>query len=114
MLACGLDDHAMVSQAVLWRDGVEVWSVSHVGSEGGRERTLEGAPPPLLAELTARSAARYAEQPEGTDFAFDVPIDLAASLTAFRHDEGPDEGFEELEDVRPAPARKGFFARFFG
>ncbi|MER8406275.1 hypothetical protein [Mesorhizobium sp. M1307] len=45
------------------------------------------------------------EDSKGTDvdLVFDLPLDLAAELTGFRHDEGsPDNVFFELKE-KPAP-----------
>jgi hypothetical protein len=77
------------SLATEWRDGKLLWSASHDGSEGGDELSVEGALPEVFEELKHEAIAAQAEAgPEGElDFIFDIPLDLAADVTGFRHDE---------------------------
>lgn len=87
------------SLATEWRDGAQVWSVSHDGSEGGDQLAVEGQLPEVFEELHQEAVAAQEEsRKEGgeVDFVFDIPLDLAAEVTGFRHDE---MGFDD--DIPP-------------
>jgi hypothetical protein len=97
--------------ATEWRDGAQVWSVSHDGSEGGDRLDVEGVLPEVFEELrqeamAVSSSAEGDDPGEGVNLAFDMPLDLAAELTGFRHDElGFDDditAFTALEYIRMA------------
>jgi hypothetical protein len=78
------------SLAMEWLDGKQVWSLSHDGSEGGDQLAVEGVLPDVFEELHQEAVAAQAESlKEGgeVDFVFDIPLDLAAEITGFRHDE---------------------------
>ncbi len=118
VVCCYLEEHVMVSRAAGWRDGDRIWSVLHDAQEGSvADLQVEGAAPPPLGPLAAAARAEQAATPEGVDFLFDVPIDLAKALTAFRHDEAEREYElrEPAPDAEPPRDRRGsFLARWFG
>jgi len=92
----------MNSLATEWVDGKQVWSLAHDGSEGGDSLEVEGQLPEIFEELKQEAIAAQAEsEREGgcVDFVFDIPLDLAADLTGFRHDE---MGFDD--DIPPFTA----------
>ncbi len=91
--------------ATEWRDGKLVWSVSHDGSDGGEELAVEGQLPEVFEELKQEAIAAQTElrtdadgedEGEEVNFVFDIPLDLAAEITGFRHDE---LGFDD--DIPP-------------
>ncbi len=96
LVAVVVHDDTANSLATEWRDGKQVWSVSHDGSEGGDRLDVEGVLPDVFEELKQEAAA-VAE--EGVEAVFDLPLDLAAEVTGFRHDE---MGFDD--DVEPFTA----------
>ena len=88
LVAAVVHEDAMNALATEWRDGRQVWSVSHDGSEGGDTLEVEGALPDVFEELKQEAMAATAEVEGGSgNFAFDIPLDLAAEVTGFRHDE---------------------------
>ncbi len=100
LVACVVHEGAMSSLATEWRDGKQVWSVSHDGSEGGDTLEVEGTLPEVFEELKAEALAVQAEaEGEPVDHVFDIPLDLAAEVTGFRHDE---MGFDD--DIAPFTA----------
>lgn len=99
LVACMVHEGSMNSLATEWSDGRQVWSVSHDGSEGGDRLDVEGALPEVFEELKREAVALGAEGGESVDFVFDIPLDLAAELTGFRHDE---MGFDD--DIPPFTA----------
>ena len=98
LVAAVIHEGSMNSLATEWRDGRQVWSAAHDGSDGGDKLEVEGELPEIFQELQQEAAAAQAEAgPEGgIDFAFDIPLDLAADITGFRHDE---MGFDD--DIGP-------------
>lgn len=108
LVAAAVHEGTMNSLAVEWRDGKQVWSVSHDGTEGGDRLDVEGQLPEVFEELKAEAMAAQAESEKeggGVDFAFDIPLDLAAEITGFRHDE---LGFDD--DIEPFTVLERLFA----
>ena len=99
LIAAVIHEGTSSSLATEWRDGRQVWSVSHDGSEGGDQLAVEGQLPDVFEELHQEAVAAQAEsRKEGgeVNFVFDIPLDLAAEVTGFRHDE---MGFDD--DIPP-------------
>ncbi len=90
----------MVSAASCWRDGRQLWKVTHDAQDplGLEHLAIEGAPPPELTRIHTEALQELRADPDPCDYLFDVPVNLAAEVVGFRHDEG-DYQFEEL---RPA------------
>lgn len=99
LVAVALDEGSMNSIAMEWKDGRQVWSAAHDGSEGGDRLDVEGQLPAIFEELQSEATAIAAEGGEGVDVVFDIPLDLAAEITGFRHDE---MGFDD--DIPPFTA----------
>jgi hypothetical protein len=111
VVAAWVEEHSMVSAAYGYRDGQEIWSIAHDAAKGLGDLRATGALPDCFERLA--QAARAAKSPDGPDFLFDVPVDVARELTGFRHDQDLAGGFEVLEfvgektpPVPPAPARR--------
>lgn len=99
LVATVVHEDSSNSLAMEWRDGKQVWSLSHDGSEGGDQLAVEGTLPDVFEELHQEAVAAQEEsRKEGgeVDFVFDIPLDLAAEITGFRHDE---MGFDD--DIPP-------------
>jgi hypothetical protein len=95
LVACIVHEGSSNSLASEWRDGKQLWSVSHDGSEGGDTLGVEGQLPEVFEEFREEAALVEAEGDAG-DLVFDLPLDLAAEVTGFRHDE---LGFDD--DIEP-------------
>jgi hypothetical protein len=80
----------MASAAYGYRRGRRQWEVVHDSSYGRDDVAITGRPPPQLAEIHRRLADRNEKQdPDAwprVDYLFDVPVELAASETGYRHD----------------------------
>ena len=102
LVAAVVHEATMNSLATEWNDGKQVWSLAHDGSEGGDSLEVEGQLPDVFKELKQEAIAAQAESEKeggGVDFVFDIPLDVAAEITGFRHDE---MGFDD--DIPPFTA----------
>ncbi|RYZ15060.1 MAG: hypothetical protein EON61_01090 [Alphaproteobacteria bacterium] len=98
VVAVALDEESLNAMAIEWMDGKLVWSAAYDGSEGGEELAIEGKLPAVFEELQHEASALQAEG-GGAEHVFDIPLDLAADVTGFRHDE---LGFDD--DIGPFTA----------
>ena len=102
LVAAVVHEATMNSVATEWNDGKQVWSLAHDGSEGGESLEVEGQLPDVFEELKQEAIAAQSESEKeggGVDFVFDIPLDVAAEITGFRHDE---MGFDD--DIPPFTA----------
>ena len=91
------DEGSMNSLAMEWIDRRQIWSVFHDGSEGEPTLAVDGDLPEAFESIRARLMA---QAEPGVDHVFDIPLDLAAGITGFRHDQvDEDAGFTVLEPV---------------
>ncbi|HKV25087.1 MAG TPA: hypothetical protein VJN93_10900 [Candidatus Acidoferrum sp.] len=121
VVGCFVEEHVMFSSAACWKDGQQVWRVFHNGGDEGAEHLETSGR--LPAEFESIRKQQFAKQQEenaagdelGVDHVFEIPLNLAKSLTGFRHDDPlsglVDDGFEALETAKPPT---GFFGRLFG
>ncbi|MEY2757734.1 MAG: hypothetical protein RIR33_1512 [Pseudomonadota bacterium] len=99
LVAALVHEEAANTLSTEWKDGRQVWSVSHDGGEGGDQLAVEGKLPDVFEELKHEAEAAQKESEKeggGVNFVFDIPLDLAAEITGFRHDE---MGFDD--DIPP-------------
>ncbi len=83
VIAVHVHEGIMFSGVEFYRDGAPVWSVTHNAQEGTHDLETEGILPETFAEIRARLTDR-----EGAaDYIFDIPIEMAMTLTGFRHDQ---------------------------
>jgi hypothetical protein len=105
VVACSIEEHVMFISASLWRDGNELWSVTHRGGDfGDTDLVVKGAPPDNFEDVRARC---FSAQEQGrhdilrVDYVADIPLILAESITGFRHDTSNPEivasGFRALQ-----------------
>ena len=130
VLGVQIEEHVMFSGLRAFRDGAEVWSVTHDCNHGLDHAAVTGTPPallqPIIDNLRAQQAAEGGDDAE-VDMVFDAPIEAAAAICGFRHDGGEDEDvpepvFTELKPVGSArgsggtvtASGGGFFSRLFG
>jgi hypothetical protein len=109
VVACYVEEHVMSSGAAHWRAGQRVWSVDHDAGAGILRLKVRGEPPPAFAEIHDR--LRSEQETAGgesakVDHMFDVPVELAKSLTGYCHeDELGERPFEVLAQTQTAPKR---------
>ncbi len=85
---CFVEEHVMVTVASFWRDGRQIWRVTHDGQEAMNHLSIVGDVPPTFASIRDKYLAKQAAEPEGdVDHIFDIPVELARELTGFRHDQ---------------------------
>jgi len=103
VVACGVEEHVMISWAMGWRAGRREWLVYHEAERGVRHLYADGNPPPAFEAIPQRQVARQGGTAKAdVDYVFDVPVELARELTGFRYDQqvegGEFKGFERLVD----------------
>lgn len=99
------EEHVMVSSAAGWRDGKEIWSITHDSQVGCDHLETIGNLPEEFGAISQRFKDQQRNY-EGTDFIFEIAIEVACALTGFRYDgnnEGgyPVESFDILERIKP-------------
>ena len=115
----------MVSVATGWKDGQRVWSVTHDAQRDMEHLQTEGELPAVFTSI--RDRLRSEQQKAGgrkadVDYIFDVPVELAQTLTGYRHDADiPGAGtdpFEVLAETSSSASastgRPSFLKRLFG
>jgi len=116
-VTCDVEEHVMVSIATGWREGRRIWWVGHDGQRDGAHLEAQGELPPAFAEIRDRSRAeqRTADaQQEGVDFIFEIPVQLAKSLTGYRHDEVTSWAEGEPFEVLSERASTSWLGRLLG
>jgi hypothetical protein len=88
MVTCFVEEHVMYSAATGWRGGKKVWSIIHESDKGIDHLETEGDLPPMFGSI--RDRLRLEQEAAGgkdaeVDFFFSVPVELAGTLTGFRH-----------------------------
>ena len=103
VVAVAIEEHVMVGGAEYWRDGQRRWGVMHDAQQAIEHLLVDGVPPPEFHRI--REAAFAAQAAEGAapeaDHIFDVPLELAAQLTGYRHDKITEVAFDVLESASP-------------
>lgn len=99
VIAAMVEEHVMFSSAEEWANGERVWGAIHVSDAGLYHIGVEGALPEAYAAIHQRHFDKQEQdggKDAGVDHIIDIPLELAASVTGYRHDqEGPT--FHELE-----------------
>lgn len=91
VVGTAINETAMVSEVVAYKNGKLDWSVIHDASVGRSHLQMEGAPPREVHALL--ETARAKRQP-GIDHVFGVPIDLVGMVMGF--DFSAEHRFETL------------------
>jgi len=99
VIAAMVEEHVMCSSAEEWSNGERVWGLSHLSDAGILHLGVEGALPEAYHAIHQK---QFDEQEKAggkkadVDHIIDIPLDLAAAITGYRHDmEGPT--FNEME-----------------
>ena len=95
VIACFVDEHVMVSSASGWKDGSELWSVTHDAQENDDHLEVRGEPPAGFGAIRDR-LIKQQEEEGGADFIFDIPNSLAKEITGYHYDERPEITFENF------------------
>lgn len=99
---------SMSIDIVLYADGREVWRVEHDSVRDPDHMDHRGELPPefpgILASLREQHERAAAEEEE-VDYLFNVPVELGALVTGFRHDTREPEGivYTVLKAAPPSP-----------
>ena len=117
VVSCFVEDHVMFSSATAWKNGRQLWRVVH---DGGEDKVLHlETSGDLPAEFESIRKELFAKQEQEAsepddlkvDHVYDLPAELAKTLTGFRHDQDTPgisgDVFEVLE-------QEGIFNRLFG
>lgn len=103
VIAAMVEEHVMFSSAEEWSNGERVWGVIHVPDAGLYHIGVEGSLPDAYGAIHQRQFTEQEKdggQDAGVDHIIDIPLELAAAITGFRHDHaGPP--FHELEAKDP-------------
>ena len=96
-ITCVVLEHAMVSYASLWQDGRHVWQIRHDATQGKQHLEASGDLPSAFRKIhdvaIDQQQARDKFGQRRVDYLFDVPLDTAAALTAYRHDHAIESDF---------------------
>ena len=89
VVACQVHEGIMVSAAYGYERGAERWALMHNSENGIRDLSVSGLPPPAFQQIRDRlSQEQEADGGESAsvDYFFDIPVDTAESLCAYKHD----------------------------
>jgi hypothetical protein len=99
-ITCVVLEHAMVSYASLWQDGRFAWQIRHDPSQGDEHLEALGDLPAAFAGFRdiaidkRRAQKAHNRSGEwGVDYVFDVPLDVADTITGYRCDRGVENDF---------------------
>jgi hypothetical protein len=108
-VSCVVLEHAMISHASLWQ-GREIWQVHHQPSKEQPEHLdFWGDLPPSFIGTWEAALQKQREQNAtrklgdwGVDYIFDVPLDVAAEITGYRHNRaGGEDANREVSTLEP-------------
>ena len=98
-----------------------VWTVTHDAGKGIQHLAVEGDVPTEFSTIKDRLQSKQKEaggDKANVDHLFDAPVELAQSLTGFRHDQdidGADKAPFEVLSSRSVPKKKtSWFKSLFG
>jgi hypothetical protein len=91
LASCQVEEHVMFSAAHGFAEGAHAWSVWHDGGEVGPYDIHASGEPPAQFEAIKRRLQEEQDANGGeagdVDFGFDIPVELAADVTSYRHDQ---------------------------
>ncbi len=107
LVSCSAEEHTMASASAGWSNGKIVWSIDHDSYHGLEHLQTIGKLPPMFAEIRDRLLTQQAHEDEGgTDYVFDIAIEVAQELTGFRHDQEIPGLSEKPFEILLEPAKK--------
>ena len=128
VVACFVEEHCVESSAAAWRNGQLVWSVTHNAQKSKKHFETAGELPAAFPEIRDRWQARQNAEDAAikrVDYIFEIPVEVAHTVTGFRHDRdlpGLKESPYEIlaESDRPVTGgekplkKKSWFRHLFG
>jgi hypothetical protein len=111
-VACFVDEHAMVSSSVGWKNGRKMWTATHDAQQGRDHLKLRGEFPSLFGPILENGKAK--QKADGPDYLFDVPIALARELSGFSYDKEIPGLNGEPYEVLTAGQQKSLLSRVLG
>ncbi len=107
LVGCQVEEHVMFSKAWGAMGAKTSWTVEHYSERGIYDSQVSGAAPPrydaILRELIS-AQDQAGGQAADVDYLFDAPVELAESLTGYRHDRWKfDWGEPRFTALTPAP-----------
>jgi hypothetical protein len=87
LVACYANETVMNSYACGWVDGAERWSVFHDAQQDITHLETSGSLPPEFQTIRDRLFAEQEGDDDGTDFMFDIPVEVFAALGGIRYDQ---------------------------
>lgn len=116
VVACFVEEHVMVSRAAQWKNGAQIWSVTHDAQKSGEHLDVQGDPPLNFAAIRGRLTKQQQEEsgrrddPHGSvDFIFNIPVALAREITGYSHEDTPEVTFDNFVKLKTT-----FIQRMFG
>lgn len=82
---CTESESVNAASAFFWRDGEQIWQVTHIADQGAEHLDIDGDAPAQTATLLADAIARH--RAEGHDAVYGVPAAVAKSMAGFRYGE---------------------------
>jgi hypothetical protein len=112
-----VEEHIMHCATSAWRDGRPSWRIVHDSSVGLRHLDADGALPDTFETARASALAELAEDggdDSEVDYVFDVPVEVAAAVCGWRHDQWKfDWGEPRFTAVRDPARPRSILARLF-
>jgi hypothetical protein len=118
VVTCFVEDHVMFSMASAWKEGIQLWSVTHDCEKGKFHLESGGSAPSTLNGIQQRLSAQQKEQggeQAEVDFLYDAPAELAKEIVGFRHDqevEGATGSIFKVLEKDPSAPRPSLMAAF--
>jgi hypothetical protein len=115
IVACHIEEHVMYSSCCEYRDGKELWSVSHNAQKDLWDLKADGEIPDWFADIK-NEAWKQQEienaQSAEVDFIFDVPLLMAEKICGHKHDRWKyDWGEPTFTVLSGTTPRQSFLAR---
>jgi len=121
IVICYVEEHVMYSLATCWRDGRRVWSVSHDAQIGAEHLETQGEPPasyPAIRDRLRNEQVAAGGKQADVDSIFEIPLELAYSLTGYRHDQDfpglSKNAFEVLTTTNSKPRQTTWWKKLIG
>ena len=116
-VGCEVNERVMYCIARCYREGVELWSISHDAENGIYDLTAEGDLPAAFPAIKARLVAdqdREGGEEADVDMIFEIATETAKSVCGYKHDETTEAAFTALRSLHPEPPKTGFLKKLLG
>jgi hypothetical protein len=88
IVACQVHEGVMVSAAYGYERGSCMWELAHDAQQGIDDLSVSGLPPPSFASIRQRlTQAQETAVGGDVDYIFDIPVEVAAAVCKYRHDQ---------------------------